>query len=158
MNYHKLDDTTLNNTLLQNLKTQSEVVIYYIQEMDIDMLELILDNEMKYQELSKDKFIQKLSVIFDTFKLNKNDKLIKQDGFCNSDKCENSCKNGYTFLGNHSKHSLNLIFEVEDGIIQDIHDCFEFKSLNKELNIEYYNQLTILNLDGDFVNGITSPF
>lgn len=140
------------------LETQAEAVIYYIQEMDIDMLDLILDKEKEYQDVSKDVFIQNLNTTFDVFRFNNNDKLIKHKGFCNSDKCANSCKNGYAFAGNHSKHILNIIFEVKNGIIQDMYECFDFKIFNRELNMENYTQLTLSNLEGDEVNGITSPF
>lgn len=153
----------MNNSLINDLSQSTyqpsvDNVINYIQDMDIVKLDEILDNQTEYQNQPKGKFIKSLNSVFETFKSNNNDKLIKHSGACISDKCANSCKNGYSFTGNQSKHMLNLIFEVESGIVQNLHDCFDFKILDKDFNSDDYIQLTILNLDGDSVNGITSFF
>lgn len=124
-------------------KTQAEAVIYYIQEMDIEMVDLILENDKLYQDMPKSDFIERLYGIVDILKYNKSDKLIGYEGFCDSNNCTNSCKNGYAFKANNSKHILNLIFEAENGIIQDIYECYEFKIFDKGLDIEDCNQLII---------------
>ncbi len=37
--------------------TQSEAVIYYIQEMDLEMVELIMEDDKTYQDVSKATFV-----------------------------------------------------------------------------------------------------
>ena len=47
-------------------------------------------------------------------------------GFCNSKLCNYKCK-GYSFIGNHSGNYLDMIFEIKDGVVQDMYECSEFK-------------------------------
>lgn len=49
--------------------TQKEAFLKYLQTMDIDMLEMILDDSVIYFGASKKKFLEKLSYIFNQFKL-----------------------------------------------------------------------------------------
>lgn len=131
-----------------NPTTQSEAVIYYIQEMDLEMLELILDKDKTYQEVPKATFMESLEKVFNVFKYNKNTKLVGHPGFCNSDICPNACKGGYSFVGNHSKHRIDLIMEVNKGNVMDIYQCHELKVFNKEITADDYHMLE-LNTYGD---------
>jgi len=113
--------------------TQSEAVIYYIQEMDLEMVELILEEDKTYQDLPKATFIETLGNVFNIFRHNKNTKLVGHPGFCNSDICPNACDGGYSFVGNNSKHRMDLIIDVKQGKVLDICQCHDFKVFNKEI-------------------------
>lgn len=140
------------------LSTQAEAVIYYIQEMDVDMIDLILDKDKSYQDMPKSDFIEKLTNAIDIFKHNKNNKLIDYTGFCNNELCTNKCKNGYSFIGNHSKHIMNIILEVTNGNVQNLYECHDFMIFEKEINLENYSRIYIDEPQNGFVSGITSFF
>lgn len=138
--------------------TQAEAVIYYIQEMDMDMIDLILDNDRTYQHMPKSDFIEKLTNAMENFKQHKNDKLIGYAGFCDTEKCVHHCKNGYSFIGNHSKHRMDIIFEVTNGNVQDLHECEEFKAIDKNIDVKEYSRIYIDEPRDGLVSGIESFF
>ncbi|MFN8295706.1 MAG: hypothetical protein U0T69_05890 [Chitinophagales bacterium] len=145
---------------MQNLSTQAEAVIYYIQEMDIEMIDLILDKDKTYQEFPKREFIEKLGDAFDIMKLLHNEKLIGYPGFCGSDDCPNQCKNGYSFIGNTSNHKIDLLFEVKNGEIQDLFECSVFEILSKEKNTDFLRRVFIDRSNDPLMNddGTWDPF
>ena len=56
-----------NSVSLNALKTQFDAVIYFIKNLDIDMIDTLLDDKYTYQDLKKNVFIQKLGIAFDEF-------------------------------------------------------------------------------------------
>lgn len=138
--------------------TQAEAVIYYIREMDVDMIDLILDKDKSYQDMPKVVFIEKLTNAIDVFKHNKNNKLIGYTGFCDSEICPNNCKNGYSFIGNHSKHRMDIIFDVKNGNVQDVFECADFMIFDKEINPNDYSRVYIDVPGEGFVSGLESLF
>lgn len=100
-------------------------IIKAITEMNIDLLEIVLDNEKAYMEVSKDLFIKTLSKEFDVLKkqgTSKFEEVFK--GSCN--KCFKGC-NGYTFLTKNNDY-LDLLFKGENNEIVDIFRCSDFKN------------------------------
>ncbi len=142
----------------QSPTTQAEAIIYYIQEMDIDMIDLVLDKDRTYQNMQKAEFMEKLEDVFAVFRFNQNDKVIGYPGFCDNDICNNQCKNGYSFIGNQSKHRMDIILEVSNGNILDLFECTEFKAFNKEINMQDYSQIYLDEPKDGFVRGTESPF
>jgi hypothetical protein len=47
-------------------------------------------------------------------------------GYCDPKDC-NYMKAGFSFVGNKSKQYMDLIFEIESGLIADLYECTEFK-------------------------------
>jgi len=105
-----------------NLTTQYDAVVYYIERMDIDKINEILDNH-KYSHKHKDQFIELLKGVFDVFKEAGNNQLYAEQGVCKG--CNFGCK-GYTFIGSHDNSHLDLAFEFEHDRIKDICDCSNF--------------------------------
>jgi hypothetical protein len=140
------------------IQTQAEAIIYYIQEMDIDMIELILNNTQTInnaqitENFSNGNFVRQLGRVFDIFKSNKNDKLIGYPGFCNSDRCPNSCMGGYSFVGNNSMHRMDIVIEVDNGNVIDIGQCYDFEVFDKEFSNDDYCLLDLY----DYNDGIDS--
>tara|TARA_R110002110_G_scaffold89504_2_gene233093 strand:- start:541 stop:1605 length:1065 start_codon:yes stop_codon:yes gene_type:complete len=102
-----------------------ETIIKAITEMDIDLLNVVLDNDKAYMEVSKELFIETLSNEFESLKkqgVTKFDKVIK--GVCNS-----SCSDcgGYTFLTKNNDY-LDLLFKEENNEIVDLFRCSDFKN------------------------------
>lgn len=113
-----------------DIKTQSDAVLYFLQHLDIEMIDSILDPNRTYQDFEKYIFVQKLGCAFDEF-IKSGDTFLKcYAGQCNSKICNYGCK-GFTFIGNNSDNFFDLIIEVKDGIVLDIYECRIFKSFDK---------------------------
>ena len=108
------------------LKTQADAILYFLQKLDIDMVNSILADNRTYQNFEKKKFISKLDVAMDVFLTAGDTFLNKYKGFCNSEECNFKCS-GYSFVGNNSSNYFDLIIEVEEGIVHDIYECSKFK-------------------------------
>ena len=101
-------------------------LINAISEMDIKALELILEDNVSYQDTTKTIFLQKLKEVFKDFQKEDN-KLIPYEGKCKSDECSNKNKKGIAFVGNKSGRYINFIIEEnEDGSVKDIYTCSDF--------------------------------
>lgn len=137
--------------LLQQLSELGDVTIVKrgvtslvnaISEMDIKALELILEDNVSYQDTTKSIFIAKLDEVFLEFKKEDN-KLIAYRGKCNSNECPNKNKNGISFIGNISGRYINFIIEEnEDGSVKDIYSCYDFCT-DKKIIDENKRQLRI---------------
>lgn len=115
-----------------NLETQADAVIYFLQKLDIEMVDDILDDTRTYQDFKKHIFIQKLGNALDEFILAGDTFLKCYPGFCNAELCNYKCS-GYCFLGNNSNCFFTLIIDVKEGIVQDIYECSNFKHLEPDL-------------------------
>jgi len=110
-----------------DLKTQAGAVIYFLQRMDIQMINDLLDDKYTYQEFKKNIFIQKLGHALDEFLSSGDTFLNCYTGFCNAENCNYKCA-GFSFIGNNSKNYLDLIIDIKDGVVQDIYECTIFKN------------------------------
>jgi len=101
-------------------------LINAISEMDCKAIELILEDNVSYQDTTKTIFLQKLKTLFQDFQKEDN-KLIAYQGKCNYKECSNTNKNGFCFMGNKSGRYINFIVEEnENGSIKDICTCHDF--------------------------------
>ena len=118
-------------TIVKRSKTN---LVSAISEMDIKALELILEDNVSYQDTTKTIFLEKLDEVFIEFKKEDN-KLIDYQGKCNSNECSNKNKNGFSFVGNKSGRYINFIIEEnEDGTLKDIYTCYDFCTAAKISN------------------------
>lgn len=111
-----------------DLKTQAGNIIYFLQRMDIEMINDLLDDKYTYQEFKKSVFILKLDQALDEFISNGDTFLNCYTGFCDSEICNYKCS-GYSFVGNNSGYYMDLIIEVKDGFVCDMCECAKFKTL-----------------------------
>ena len=109
------------------LKCQADTVIYFIQQLDIEMVDSLLDDSLEYQDMRKDIFINKFGHAMNEFIEAGDTFLFATKGFCNSVICNFQCM-GYSFVGNNSGHFLDMIIEVEDGKVIDMYECTHFKT------------------------------
>jgi len=126
-------------TLEKNTKANTQFLsaIYYISEMDIEMLDAILPNTITYNDVSKKNFIAALGMLFNEFRSYGDSHLIQFKGACKI------CKKGYpgfTFIGNNSKNFVNIIIEFPKNAsgnfdIVDIFDCSSFRNYVGVLNV-----------------------
>ena len=125
------------------LETQAEAIIYFMQEMDINMIDLILDEKLTYQDFPKSKFIGLLDNAFNNLRNKGNTKLIANSGYCDSNVCPNQCNYGHSFMGNLSQHKLDIIFDVKNGKVMDLYECYDFKLLDKNTDFKSFDQILI---------------
>lgn len=110
--------------------TQSDVVLHFLQQLDIEMIESVLEPNRTYQNFDKYTFVQKLGVALDEFMQSGDTFLLRYPGFCNAKTCKYKYK-GFTFIGNNSGNFFNLIVDIKDGVVQDIFECKKFKCLSQ---------------------------
>lgn len=128
------------------VKRGTSSLIKAISEMNSKALELILEDNVSYQDTTKSIFLQKLKEVFKDFQKEDN-KLIPYEGKCNSDKCTNKNKKGIAFVGNKSGRYINFIIEQnEDSTVKDIYTCSVFctnenviNENKRKLDITVYN-------------------
>ena len=118
---------------LKGIQTQADAVIHYIRHLDLDMIDTLLDGKYKYQDFSKNIFIQKLGIAFDEFIHTGDFQLEVNNGFCSQFICNNQCS-GFRFSGKKSGLYFDLIIEVKNGVVKDIYECSSFMCLSAELN------------------------
>ena len=122
------------------LQTQLDAILYFLQRLDIDMLNMILEDDRKYQNFDKPLFIYKLRDAFNKFIEKGNTYLNRHEGFCNAELCNFKCK-GFSFIGNKSGHYFDLIIDSKDGVVHDMYECSSFESCNQ--NLERSFRITI---------------
>ena len=118
------------------LQTQADAVLYFLQRLDIEMLDMILEDNRTYQNFDKPLFIEKLGNAFDKFIEKGNTYLNRHEGFCNAESCNFKCK-GFSFIGNESGHCFDLIIDSKDGVVHDIYECIRFENYNQNLERSY---------------------
>lgn len=128
------------------VKRGTSSLINAISEMNSKALELILEDNVSYQDTTKTIFLQKLKEVFTDFQ-KEDSKLIPYEGKCNSGECTNKNKKGIAFVGNKSGRYINFIIEEkEDGTVKDIYTCSVFctnenviNENKRKLDITVYN-------------------
>jgi hypothetical protein len=126
-----------------HIKLQSEAVLHFFQELDIDMLDAILDSNRTYQDFKKEVFIAKPTQSFNEFMDAGDTCLEMYPGHCNSKSCNFNSK-GIRFIGNHSKNFMDLIIDIQNGAVKDIYECsffkcmVDFELLNNRIEIDKF--------------------
>jgi hypothetical protein len=88
-------------------QTVADELIYYIQRLDLEMIDLLLKDDRKYQGFSKSEFRSNLELAFNEL-INAGDTFLdKYPENCTSKTC--TLKSGYFFKGNNSEKYFNLI-------------------------------------------------
>ncbi len=114
----------------KDIKTQSDAVLHFLQHLDIEMIDSVLESNRTYQDFEKNTFVQQLGYALDEFIQSGDTYLNRFPGQCNSEICNYKCK-GFTFIGNNSGNYFDLIIEIKEGVIQDIYECSLFKCFNQ---------------------------
>ena len=114
------------NITYRNIQSQSDAVLHFLQNLDIEMIDAVLEENRTYQDLEKHVFIQKLGYAFDEFIQSGETFLNRHPGFCNSEICNFKCT-GFSFIGNNSRNYFDLIVDIKEGVVHDIYECTKFK-------------------------------
>ena len=126
-----------------NRMTHKDAVEYFISRMDTYALDKILVYR-EYSDVEKPVFLEKLNVVFDTFKERGNIRLVSTNGVCKG------CQHGHigvAFIGDNDDTYLELMILTENDKVTDIFECnnFKFDTYNKEL----LGQRLFLRINGD---------
>lgn len=130
------------------MKDHKDLIIDGFRKMDVSMLEILLDDKLTYQEVSKAVFLKKLDSVFKKLKAKGDTFLISYRGVCVG--CSNKGCGGYSFVGNHSRTFLDLVFEEDIERFTDIYSCHDLATDDKK--IETKEKLTI-SLSAKEMNG-----
>lgn len=98
-----------------------------IMKMDTYQLNLLLDNDIDYEDIGKEKFIKKLNETF-----NKHKTYGDSEFYIDLDSCEgcNCNKPVCKFIGNISKIHFALFFDIKKNQIIDIYHCNWYGNIN----------------------------
>lgn len=123
--------------------TKTELIIKAFAEMNIAALEILMDDTNTYQDASKEVFLEKLEELFLEHKNSGDDYLISYSGKCGAEnsRCDNCGKTGYRFVGNHSNHYFDFIFEIGRETVRDIYDCSRFETTETIENLASQSSL-----------------
>ncbi len=123
-----MDDSKENLNRTRRIETQAQAVIYFMQRMDIEMVDAILEDNRTYQDFEKSVFITKLGLALHEFTMDGDTFLKAYSGTCDEKDCHYKCKE-ISFIGNNTHNYLDLVIEIKEGIIHDMYECREFKRL-----------------------------
>lgn len=90
--------------------TKKTLFFKAVRELNIGLLDVLLDDTPICEKLRNDLFIERMEVVFNTFKASKDTFLLQYKGNCFNTDCENKCK-GYVFVGNYSKKQFHVLCE-----------------------------------------------
>jgi hypothetical protein len=112
------------NMPFEKIKSDADAVLYCFQQMDWQMLDDLLDEDIQYEDKSKDMFIAELRQHFYKFQLAGDTYLHCFKGKCNGRNCSNKKTTlGFEFFGNKSKRKYKLIMDFANGKVQDLFEC-----------------------------------
>jgi hypothetical protein len=130
------------------LQTNADAVFYFLERLDSNMLNLILDKNLPYQDYEKKVFVKKLSYAFDELLSRGNTYLNRFEGKCTSNICTNVNCQGFSFVGNSSQDYMDLILEIKNNKVTDIFECSTFINSNTD----------ILKKEKIYIDSLEAPF
>ena len=125
--------------------SRKKLIIESLQKMDSNMLDVLLDDSLTYQNATKEIFLEKINEAFLELKSHGDTFLSANKGTCNSRLCNNKGCKGYSFVGNNSKRHIDLIFEEFNEEVKDIYHCNGFHIDNKNVETENLIHIDILH-------------
>ncbi|MCE2790375.1 MAG: hypothetical protein LW630_10740 [Saprospiraceae bacterium] len=112
-------------------KTKKEWILEAIERMDTGMLELLLSDEKTYFDINKEMFLEKLHLVFQSFRKQGDTMLIKYAGICDSKRCSNHGCTGYAFVGNQTEACMHWVVKETPDDIEDMFHCGGFKRFDE---------------------------
>jgi hypothetical protein len=98
-----------------------------IMKMETGFINILLKDHIDYENIGKDKFVEKLNETFNKHKTLGDSEFFLDLNYCNECNCNTPvCK----FVGNVSGKHFALIFEMKDEEISDIYHCNSYGDNN----------------------------
>lgn len=114
------------------LQTHADAVLYFMERLDSNMLQLILDEGQLDQEFDKKTFINKIEDAFEEFLKSGNTFLNRYEGKCTSGVCTNTNCIGFSFVGNKTNDYMDFILEIINDKVRGIYECSLFENNDKD--------------------------
>lgn len=130
------------------LQTQVDAVLFFLERLDSNMLELILKEQKVSKDFDKNAFINDIDDVFSEFSKRGNTFLNRYEGKCISGVCSKTNCIGFSFVGNKTSDFIDLIIEVKNNKVLDIYECNQFENENKD----FFKNKKIT------IGGTTNPF
>ena len=110
---------------------KKEAFLFFLCNLRMDMLDIVLSDKRSYNGASKEVFIEKLSAVMTDFEREGDKKLIPVAGKCTSKDCHDG-DSGYRFIGDKSRNYLDLIIQTDsDDEVLNIAYCPNFALLSR---------------------------
>ncbi len=126
--------------------TYLQTILSYFASLDIVSLRIHLKEEYSYQDTTKLIFLSKLDQVFNKFKNVGDTELLIYPGACAGKACDNCGVKGYRFVGNFSKHYIDLLFVI---ISADIRDIFYCSCFNPDVELDGLQRKESIFIDKD---------
>lgn len=131
--------------------TKKQLIIKAFEELDAGMLEVLLNDEMSYQDVPKQTFVNALRKYYKDV-ANYDD--VKLDFKAYKGQCE-GCqkgKSGYSFVNSDGDCYMSLVFEENENDFSDIYKCGKFKADNVEIVNDWIGVFFYEDEKTDFVH------
>jgi DnaB-like helicase C terminal domain len=129
---------------LGNDVSQANAIQYFIQKMDIEMIETFLVRNFKFERLGRNEFLKRLDKVFRNMKSFGDTFLYASPGRCNN--CDTS-KKGFQFIGNTSGYYINLLFIIEHDKVIELEECTNLFTHTREIRL---NNRILIGEDSPF--------
>ena len=111
-------------------------IIKAFENLDADMLDILLNDNQSYMDVTKEMFVEELRQYF---KRNKSD--YKSENYFKAypgqcTKC-NKGKTGYSFINSQNECYMSFLFEENEEDFTDIYKCSSFDTYEKEIENEW---------------------
>ncbi|WP_152604825.1 hypothetical protein [Psychroserpens jangbogonensis] len=110
---------------IRNLQQYEELdkinsIWYAIMKMEPALLNLLLEDDIDYEDIGKQEFIEKLRYRFNNYKTMGDSELILDLDYCKGCNCNRPVAK---FIGNNSGKHFALYFDIENEEVIDIYHC-----------------------------------
>ena len=126
--------------------------VHYFGTLDSDGLASILEDDVLYDELTKQDWKTLFEKQFESFRKNNINHLNPIPGICTG--CKKGCS-GYTFLDEEGGFHIDLVFEVNKEGHIDFTECVH---LETEMKITSKKEQIFMNESGDINDSFQCPF
>lgn len=125
---------------------KKHLIIKAFEELDAEMLDVLLNDEMSYQDVPKQTFVDALKKYFSEIKKYEDTKIDFKAYKGQCDLCQKG-KTGYSFVNSEGQCYMSLVFEEDENDFKDIYNCSCFVNDNIEientwLGITFYEEDT----------------
>ena len=117
------------------MENKKDLIIKAFEQLDANMLDVLLNDDQPYQDVSKDMFVTELKRYFTDMK---SDNYSLFDYKAYKGTCQNCSKGktGYSFVNSQGHSFMSLVFEESENDYLDIYNCGSFCTENKEIEEE----------------------
>ena len=117
------------------MENKKDLIIKAFEKLDANMLDVLLNDDQPYQDVSKDLFVAELKKYF--WEMKSENYSVFDYKACKG-VCQNCSKGktGYSFVNSEGHSFMSMVFEESEDDFTDIYKCGSFCTENKEIEEE----------------------